>query len=284
MLYIAEPGPLRVFSLLMFIINNSVTGSLLNICFHGSEVLQMRRLNLSFVFDNIINKAGSVLTVSNYTKGFTTSIPIKGKGLGPNNLLEQYRVKNVPPSIKDTPTCYFRGVDKPTLKLITIGRLHNRKGHCLTLNNLGGVLKFYNKKKIHYTMVGPFLNKKYFKHIVDLSTKLKVFSSIKLNVGGTNISKEYFLNKIHLMTSVNYGFSVEGFGLVYIEANLRNLFVIANKIGGVGDAMIQKHTGFFINKNIHKFNKIFAFFNNRPNKEATLMFFSKLYSKKYKVY
>jgi glycosyltransferase involved in cell wall biosynthesis len=48
------------------------------------------------------------------------------------------------------------------------------------------------------------------------------------------------------MTSIAWGKSVEGFGLVYLEAGARGLPVIAHDVGGVSDAVVDQKTGFLI--------------------------------------
>jgi phosphatidylinositol alpha-1,6-mannosyltransferase len=46
--------------------------------------------------------------------------------------------------------------------------------------------------------------------------------------------------------------SVEGFGIVYIEANMYGKYVIGNNIGGVGDAIIDNVTGKLISSSDSK--------------------------------
>ena len=48
------------------------------------------------------------------------------------------------------------------------------------------------------------------------------------------------------MTSINHGLSVEGFGLVYLEAAAHGLPVVAHAVGGVGEAVIDGTTGLLV--------------------------------------
>ena len=49
----------------------------------------------------------------------------------------------------------------------------------------------------------------------------------------TELAALYFSADVFIMTSVHYRNSIEGFGLVYLEAAAHELPIIAHKIGGV---------------------------------------------------
>jgi glycosyltransferase involved in cell wall biosynthesis len=48
------------------------------------------------------------------------------------------------------------------------------------------------------------------------------------------------------MTSVNLDHSVEGFGLVYLEAAAHGLPVVAHDVGGVAEAVVDGETGILV--------------------------------------
>jgi glycosyltransferase involved in cell wall biosynthesis len=48
------------------------------------------------------------------------------------------------------------------------------------------------------------------------------------------------------MTSVNHGHSIEGFGLVYLEAAAHGLPVVAHDVGGVSEAVNDGVTGLLV--------------------------------------
>ena len=48
------------------------------------------------------------------------------------------------------------------------------------------------------------------------------------------------------MTSVPYKKSIEGFGLVYLEAAAHGLPIIANRLGGVEDAVSDSENGILV--------------------------------------
>jgi glycosyltransferase involved in cell wall biosynthesis len=48
------------------------------------------------------------------------------------------------------------------------------------------------------------------------------------------------------MTSINHESSVEGFGLVYLEASAHGLPVVAHAVGGVPEAVVDGVTGLLV--------------------------------------
>jgi glycosyltransferase involved in cell wall biosynthesis len=51
---------------------------------------------------------------------------------------------------------------------------------------------------------------------------------------------------IFAMTSVNLADSIEGFGLVYLEASAHGLPVVAHSVGGVPEAVVDGKTGLLV--------------------------------------
>jgi phosphatidylinositol alpha-1,6-mannosyltransferase len=54
---------------------------------------------------------------------------------------------------------------------------------------------------------------------------------------------------IFALTSVPHGHSIEGFGLVYLEAAVHGLPVVAHDVGGVSEAVLDSVTGLLIPPN-----------------------------------
>lgn len=51
---------------------------------------------------------------------------------------------------------------------------------------------------------------------------------------------------VFAMTSINHGTSIEGFGLVYLEAAAHGLPVVAHDVGGVSEAVNDGVTGILV--------------------------------------
>jgi glycosyltransferase involved in cell wall biosynthesis len=56
----------------------------------------------------------------------------------------------------------------------------------------------------------------------------------------------YSQASIFSMTSVNFRKSVEGFGLVYLEAAANGLPIVANRVGGVAEAVSHGENGLLV--------------------------------------
>ena len=69
------------------------------------------------------------------------------------------------------------------------------------------------------------------------------------NIPDEELSDLYDGADIFAMTSINLEHSVEGFGLVYLEAAAHGLPVVAHEVGGVPEAVIDGVTGLLVPPN-----------------------------------
>jgi len=66
------------------------------------------------------------------------------------------------------------------------------------------------------------------------------------NLTDNELTEIYDGADIFAMTSVPHGRSVEGFGLVYLEASAHGLPVVAHDVGGVSEAVLDGETGLLV--------------------------------------
>lgn len=129
--------------------------------------------------------------------------------------------------------------------LLTVGRLVSRKGHALVLASLPEILKKF--PNVVYIIVGDGPNKSYLKSLTE-KYKLEdhvIFTGI---IEKETVSAMYEMCEIFVMPSQSKpSGDVEGFGTVFLEANLFAKPVIAGKGGGVEEAVIHKKTGLIVN-------------------------------------
>ena len=66
------------------------------------------------------------------------------------------------------------------------------------------------------------------------------------NLPDDELDRVYTRADVFALTSIDHGHSVEGFGLVYLEASAHGLPVVAHRVGGVAEAVVEGETGFLI--------------------------------------
>jgi glycosyltransferase involved in cell wall biosynthesis len=133
------------------------------------------------------------------------------------------------------------GSDKP-LTLLTVARLVERKGHLKVLEALASL------PNIRYTIIGdgPYKNEIQ-KTIEKLGLTDRVF--ILSDVKDEDLPKLYAESDIFIMPATKTETDREGFGIVYLEAGLFALPVIAVKQPGVDEAILDEQTGILVEDN-----------------------------------
>jgi glycosyltransferase involved in cell wall biosynthesis len=124
--------------------------------------------------------------------------------------------------------------------------LHPRKGQLYTLEALQ-MLPSAVRSRIEYWIVGGQSKGNYEATLRSTAAKhpdlpVRFFG----NIPDEELSKLYERADIFAMTSINHGQSVEGFGLVYLEAAAHGLPVVAHDVGGVSEAVADDVTGLIV--------------------------------------
>ena len=237
LLYMPEPGPLRAWMYLQMLSGRHL-GRLV-ITLHGSEIERFSRpFYRHHLFTRLLQKADRIGVVSGYChellqERFPEVDPAKiilAHGALRSDLLDIDVVTNKPSSAD--------GI----IRLLTVGRLHPRKGQQTVIEALGRLPEDL-RRRIHYTIVGPVVRPAYFQRICQLANRYGVTLQHLPDVEDEALSEIYAQADIFVMTSQAFGLSVEGFGLTYLEAGAHGLPVIANRIGGVSDAVRHMKTG-----------------------------------------
>jgi len=138
--------------------------------------------------------------------------------------------------------------EKPRDKIVvlTVGRLHPRKGQLITLKALQ-MLPEDVRSRIEYWIVGGRNKGNYEDRLrsgaaADPRMTVRFFG----NIPDQELAEVYDRADIFALTSVSYEDSVEGFGLVYIEAAAHALPIVAHNIGGVSEAVLDGVTGLLV--------------------------------------
>lgn len=235
--YLPEPGPMMTMMLLQFF--HAFRPRRLVLTFHGSEILTFSGSPLRrWLAGQLVRHATRVSTLSNYTQELLLShFPEAADKifLTPGALRSDFAV--VPPK---------PGARKEKIVVLTVGRLHPRKGQLLTLQALQ-MLPAEMRARIEYWVVGG-QSKGNYEMLLRSQAAARPDLAVRFfgNMPDEELTGMYDRADIFAMTSVNLDRSIEGFGLVYLEAAAHGLPVVAHDVGGVSEAVVDGVTGLLV--------------------------------------
>lgn len=127
--------------------------------------------------------------------------------------------------------------------LFSLGRLVKRKGVDRTIQALAQI-KEPLASRLVYFIAGAGRDEEYLRHLVPAKLSSKIIFLGELS------EKEKWAwlkqSDIFVMPARNINGDFEGFGIVYLEANLSGKPVIAGRSGGVSDAVINDYNGLLV--------------------------------------
>ncbi|HZQ38152.1 MAG TPA: glycosyltransferase family 4 protein, partial [Dehalococcoidia bacterium] len=235
--YLPEPGPMMTMMLLQFF--HAFRPGRLVLTFHGSEILKFARSPLRrWLAGQLIRRATRVSTLTNYTQELLLShFPHAADKifLTPGALRSDFAV--VPPK---------PAAARDKIVILTVGRLHPRKGQLVTLQALQ-MLPPEVRARLEYWVVGA-QSKGNYEALLRTSAAAQSDLAVRFfgNLPDDELASVYDRADIFAMTSVNLDHSVEGFGLVYLEAAAHGLPVVAHDVGGVAEAVVDGVTGLLV--------------------------------------
>ncbi len=235
--YLPEPGPMMTMMTLQFF--RAFRPRQLVLTFHGSEILKFARHPLNrWLTRKLIRRATRISTLTNYTQELLLAhFPEAAEKifLTPGALRSDFAVVPAKPV---TP--------KTKIVVLTVGRLHPRKGQLLTLQALQ-MLPPAVRSRLEYWIVGSQSKENYETSLRAAAAQcpdlaVRFFG----NLPDDELAGVYDRADIFAMTSVNLDRSIEGFGLVYLEASAHGLPVVAHDVGGVSEAVMDGVTGLLV--------------------------------------
>lgn len=234
-LYIPEPGPLLAMLLLQYF--DSLRPARLMLTFHGSEIqrLASRRL-LRWSTSHLLQKAARISVVSTYAR----------------NLLQQ-KFPEAAGKVVITPGALRTdmAVEAPAapsrrkIVVLTVARLNPRKGQREVITALQA-LPDALRDRVEYWLVGGHNKENYAAALTTAAGRSDFPVKFLGDIPDEKLGAIYAQSDIFAMTSMPHKHSVEGFGLVYLEAGAHGLPVVAHAIGGVPEAVIDGETGLLV--------------------------------------
>lgn len=236
-LYIPEPGPLLAMLLLQYF--DTIRPARLMLTFHGSEIqrLASRRL-LRWSSNHLLAKTTRISVVSEYARQLLqTHFPKAADKVvvTPGALRADLRLKQSSPAAL---------LGAKTV-ILTVARLNPRKGQLEVINALKA-LPPAQRASLEYWLVGAHGKENYDNLLASAATDAGFPVKFLGDIPDDQLGAIYAQADIFAMTSMPHKHSVEGFGLVYLEAGAHGLPIIAHAIGGVPEAVIDGETGLLV--------------------------------------
>ncbi|HTQ29899.1 MAG TPA: glycosyltransferase family 4 protein [Opitutaceae bacterium] len=234
--YLPEPGPMLALMCLQFF--KTFRPQHLVLTFHGSEILKFHRNTVTRALTRrLIRHATRVSTLTHYTHRLLCARFPEAAGkvlLTPGALRSDFAIVSSPiPARKDK------------IIVLTVGRLHPRKGQLLTLRALQSLdVRF--RSRIEYWIVGNSSRPPYEQTLREAAARSDFPVRFFGDVPDDELDRIYDRADIFALTSVDLDHSVEGFGLVYLEAAAHGLAIVGHNVGGVSEAVINGTTGLLV--------------------------------------
>lgn len=151
--------------------------------------------------------------------------------------------------------------------ILGVGRHSSRKKFDLVIRAIYNIKKLRPALNIKCFLVGEGQNTKKLKQ---LTKKLKLKSEVDI-LGFCDFetrNKFYKLSDVFIMPSISSKNNIEGFGIVFLEANYHKIPVIGSASGGIIDAIVNNKTGLLIKPNSLKdlVDKILYLYDNEHNR------------------
>ncbi|MEO6992769.1 MAG: glycosyltransferase family 4 protein, partial [Lacunisphaera sp.] len=237
-LYIPEPGPVLAMLLLQYF--DALRPTRLILTFHGSEIqrLASRRL-LRWSTNHLLRKATRVSVVSTYAKKlFIQKFPSAAAKvvLTPGALRTDLAASS-------TEKSSAKPADR--IVILTVARINPRKGQLQVIEALKALAP-EQRGLVEYWLVGSHCKEGYDTILTAATVNTDFPVKFLGDISDEKLGTIYGQADIFAMTSMPHKHSVEGFGLVYLEAGAHGLPVIAHDIGGVSEAVVHEETGLLV--------------------------------------
>jgi phosphatidylinositol alpha-1,6-mannosyltransferase len=188
----------------------------------------------------VYNKAHRIFAVSNFTKSKLEDIGVCADKIYVfNNGIEIDRFGSERKHHQ-----IIEDLDLEDKKIIlTVSWLTERKGQDMVIRSLPEVLKEFDNVVYLISGVGPAEKK-----LKSITDSLSLQNNVKFlgYVSDEEIVSLYNRCDVFIMASRQIENSVEGFGIVFLEANACRKPVIAGNSGGISDAVVDGVTGLMV--------------------------------------
>ena len=236
-LYVPEPGPLLSMLLLQFF--DTLPPGKMVITLHGSEILRLALRPLTRASARrLFQRADRLSVVSRYAGRLLVDLFPDTAGklvLTPGALRADFAHAKLPGPRPAS----------DRVVVLTVARIHPRKGQLRVLEALKALPSPLRARLEYWIVCGH--GKENYEPALRAAAEHAGFPVKFLgDIPDEELSPIYSQADIFAMTSMPHKLSVEGFGLVYLEAGAHALPVVAHGIGGVPEAVIDGESGLLV--------------------------------------
>ena len=234
--YLPEPGPLLAMTYLQFF--RICKPARLLLTFHGSEVQNFAsRPAARLLVGQLVRAADRISVPSRFTRDLLARHFPAADG----------KIVLTPGAVRAhfTRGEHVRGANSGKVIIVTVGRLHPRKGQLHVLEALN-TLPDAVLKDVEYWIIGRSVRGNYEARLRRRAADARFPVRFQGNIDHDDLELIYRRSDIFALTSVNHRHSVEGFGLVYLEASACGLPIVGHDVGGVSEAVLHGRTGLLV--------------------------------------
>ena len=209
---------------------------------HGKEINHEKGTSLNKRVMEVLNNVETIVANSEYTKNLAISLGV-----------QQNKIIVINPGVDEVQELDKKILDKvenllkhKSPRLITVSRFDKRKNHEKIIMALRNLKQIY--PDIIYICVGHGKEEENIKELVkklNLDEQVMFFKNISNKLKNSLLAK----SNIFIMPSITYKKSVEGFGIVYVEAAQYGIPSIGGTDGGATDAINHEQTGLICDGN-----------------------------------
>jgi phosphatidylinositol alpha-1,6-mannosyltransferase len=210
----------------------------LMLTFHGSEIQRLAsRWLLRWSTSHLLQKASRISVVSRFARDLLQRSFPEAAG----------KVVITPGALR-TDLALDRSVPARTRRkiiVLTVARINPRKGQREIIAALQA-LPDDLRDRVEYWLVGAHDKENYGAALAAAAARADFPVKFLGDIPDEKLGAIYAEADVFAMTSMPHRHSVEGFGLVYLEAGAHGLPVVAHAIGGVPEAVTDGETGLLV--------------------------------------
>lgn len=244
---------------LVFILSRLFNKKVISIA-HGNDFLVESKYSLK---THLLKNVDKILVSNNVTKKILTKthhiddefVRIVNYGLN----LKDYEIKESKNELREK-----LSVPENAFIIISVGRHVSRKKFDLIIRSLKKIKDLKEELNLYFYLIGEGPETQ---NLKELARKLEVEKYIKfLGYCDNNTRNMYYkLSDLFIMPSIAEKHDIEGFGVVFLEANYYKIPVIGSISGGMVESIVNGKSGLLIQPNNldDLTNKIIYFYNNK---------------------